>query len=230
MAQTTGKIIDLPELRDKERVFADRAYAGRILAGMLKEYQNTSALILAVPAGGVPVALSMAQQLNLAVSVAVVSKITLPWNTEVGYGAVAFDGTVRLNDQLVSRIGLTREQIDEGINHTRQKVQRRMERFSRKLPLPPLKDRSVFLVDDGLASGFTMLTGVEAMKKAGVASLNIAIPTAHQESLQRVSGQADTIYCANTRSGFFFAVADAYKRWTDVSEEELFAMIDAVES
>ena len=225
MTQTTGKIIDLPELRDKERVFADRAYAGRILAGMLKEYQNTSALIMAVPAGGVPVALSMAQQLNLAVSVAVVSKITLPWNTEVGYGAVAFDGTVRLNESLLPGLGLTREQIDDGIAATRQKVQRRVERFSRKLPFPDVKNKTVFLVDDGLASGFTMLTAVEALKKAGAGSLNIATPTAHLESLQRLSEQVDAIYCANTRKGFFFAVADAYKRWSDVSEEELFEMI-----
>ncbi len=229
MAHSPGKIIDLPELRNKERVFADRLDAGRVLANMLKEYENSSALILAIPAGGVPVALSMARKLNLAVSVSVVSKITLPWNTEVGYGAVAFDGTVRLNDSLLSRLGLTREQIDEGIKHTLHKVQRRAERFSQKLPLPNLENRTAFLVDDGIASGFTLLTAVEAMKKAGVGSLNIATPTGHLESIQRVSEQVDAIYCPNTRSGFFFAVADAYKRWSDIEEEELFEMISGLE-
>lgn len=219
------KIIDLPEMRDKQRVFANRPEAGLVLADMLEAYKNTSALVMAVPAGGVPVALSIGQTLNISVSAAVVSKITLPWNTEVGYGAVAFDGTVRLNDQLLSRLRLTREQIDEGIKHTSQKVQRRVERFSRELPFPDLKDKTVFLVDDGLASGFTMLTAVEAIKKAGVGSLNIAVPTAHMESLQRVVPQVDTIYCANVRSGFFFAVADAYKKWYDIGEEELFEMI-----
>jgi putative phosphoribosyl transferase len=225
MAHLTGKIIDLPEMRDKQRVFSDRPEAGLVLADMLKEYKNTSALVMAVPAGGVPVALSLGQTLNLAVSVAVVSKITLPWNTEVGYGAVAFDGTVRLNDSLLSRLGLTDEQIQEGIKHTNQKVQRRVERFSQALPFPGLKDKTVFLTDDGLASGFTMLTAVEAMKKAGVGSLNIAVPTAHLESLQRVSPQVDAIYCPNVRSGFFFAVADAYKKWYDIREDELFEMI-----
>jgi predicted phosphoribosyltransferase len=75
-----------------------------------------------------------------------------------------------------------------------------------------------------------MLTAVEAMKKAEVGSLNIATPTAHLESLQRVSDQVDTIYCANIRKGFFFAVADAYKRWSDVREEELFEMINGLKS
>jgi predicted phosphoribosyltransferase len=219
------KIIDLAEMRDKQKVFAHRPEAGLVLADMLKAYKNSSALVMAIPAGGVPVALSIGQTLNIAVSVAVVSKITLPWNTEVGYGAVAFDGTVRLNDSLLSRLGLTDEQIQEGIKNTSEKVQRRVERFSRELPFPDLKNKTVFLVDDGLASGFTMLTAVEAVKKAGVGSLNIAVPTAHMESLQRLSPQVDAIYCPNVRSGFFFAVADAYKKWYDIEEEELFEMI-----
>lgn len=225
MAQLAGKIIDLPELLNKEGVFTDRSDAGRVLAAMLNEYQNSSALVMAVPAGGFPVALAMAQQLNLPVSAAVVSKITLPWNTEAGYGAVAFDGTVRLNNPLINHLGLTREQVEEGITRTRQKVQRRVERFSQKLPLPDLKNRPVFLVDDGLASGFTLLTAAEALKEAGVSSLNIAVPTAHRESLEKVSQQVDVIYCANVRSGFFFAVANAYKKWTDIGEDELFEMI-----
>jgi predicted phosphoribosyltransferase len=221
------KIIDLPEIRDKQRVFADRPEAGLVLADMLGAYRNSSALVMAVPAGGVPVALSLGQTLNIAVSVAVVSKITLPWNTEAGYGAVAFDGTVRLNDPLLSRLGLTEDQIQEGIKNTSQKVQRRVARFSQELPFPDLKDKTVFLTDDGLASGFTMLTAVEAMKKAGVGSLNIAVPTAHMESLQRVVQEVDAIYCANVRSGYFFAVADAYKKWYDIGEEELFEMIES---
>lgn len=225
MTHLTGKIIDLPEMRDKQKVFANRPEAGLVLADMLKAYKNSSALVMAVPAGGVPVALSISQTLNIAVSVAVVSKITLPWNTEVGYGAVAFDGTVRLNDSLLSRLGLTDKQIQAGIEHTHQKVQRRVERFSRELPFPDLKNKTIFLTDDGLASGFTMLTAVEAIKRAGVGSLNIAVPTAHMESLQRVSPQVEAIYCANVRSGFFFAVADAYKKWYDIGEEELFEMI-----
>ena len=220
-----GKIVDVPELHNREMVFPDREEAGRVLAGMLKEYENSHVLILAVPAGGVPVALSMAQILNLEMSVAVVSKITLPWNTEAGYGAVAFDGTVRLNTDTLPRLGLSKEQIEEGIDRTRQKVQRRAERFSRILPLPDLKNRPVFLVDDGLASGFTLLTAAEAVRKAGSGPLHIAVPTGHLSSIQRVSPQVDTVYCANIRSGPIFAVASAYKRWYDIDDHELFQMI-----
>lgn len=219
------RIIDLPEMRNKEGVFTGRPEAGLVLADMIKEYQNSPTLVLAIPAGGVPVALGMGKKLNLTVSAAVVSKITLPWNTESGYGAVAFDGTVRLNHALLPQLGLTEEQVDEGIKRTTQKVRCRVERFSKILPVPNLKDRTVFLVDDGLASGFTMLTAIDAVKKAGAGVVNIAVPTGHMDSVKRISAQVDAVYCPNIRSGFFFAVANAYEEWFDIGEEELFEMI-----
>jgi putative phosphoribosyl transferase len=100
-------IIELPEWRARVQVFGDRADAGAVLAGMLESLAGSDALLLAIPAGGVPVAAAIAKQLKLALDVAVVSKITLPWNTEAGYGAVGFDGTVRLNAELLSHLGLT---------------------------------------------------------------------------------------------------------------------------
>ena len=95
-------VVDLPDLRDQLGVFLNRDHAGEILAGMLEVYSDSNAMVMAVPAGGVPVAKVLAEHLNLPLDIAVVSKITLPWNTEVGYGAVAFDGTVRLNNDLVA--------------------------------------------------------------------------------------------------------------------------------
>jgi putative phosphoribosyl transferase len=93
---------------------------------MLESLADSDALLLAIPAGGVPVAAAIAKQLKLALDVAVVSKITLPWNTEAGYGAVGFDGTVRLNDELLSRLRLTDREIHEGIARTRCKVASRL--------------------------------------------------------------------------------------------------------
>ena len=82
-------VVDLPDLRDQVAVFRNREHAGEILAGMLEVHSHGEAMVMAVPAGGVPVAKVLAGQLNLPLDIAVVSKITLPWNTEVGYGAVA---------------------------------------------------------------------------------------------------------------------------------------------
>ena len=214
-------VVDLPELLDRIAVFRDRDHGGEILAKMLKDHTGGDATVMAIPAGGVPVAKVMAERLNLQLYLAVVSKITLPWNTEAGYGAVAFDGTVRLNDNLVARFGLTKEQIQEGIAKTSQKVAKRVKNLWGAGTWPGFSGQEAIVVDDGLASGFTMLVAIEALKKKGIGSLNIAVPTGYESSIRRIAREVDTLYCANIRGGFSFAVADAYVKWSDVGEGEV---------
>ncbi len=214
-------LFDLPELRNLTGIFRDREHAGLKLAEMLKEYNNSDAIVLGVPAGGVPVAAPMALKLNLLLDVAVVSKITLPWNTEAGYGAVAFDGTCKLNEDLVSQMALTPEDIRKGKDKALKKVKRRFTSFRGDKPFPDLSNRPTILVDDGIASGFTMLVAVESLKKQDAERVIIAVPTAHLQALDRISPKVDRVYCANIRGGWGFAVADAYKNWYDVTEEEV---------
>jgi len=91
-------VLELPALHNRLCVFHDRTLAGEVLADMLSTYRGSNALVFGIPAGGVPVAAVIARALALPLDVAVVSKLTLPWNTEAGYGALAFDGTLRLNE------------------------------------------------------------------------------------------------------------------------------------
>ena len=218
-AEHQSSVFDLPDLRNRVYVFADRPEAGRVLAEMLGAYRNGAALVLAIPAGGIPVGAAMARELGLPLDVAVVSKITLPWNTEAGCGAVAFDGTVRLNESLLPRLGLSAEDVTDGIAKTREKVRRRVEYLCGDRPLPQLSRRPVILADDGLASGFTMMVAVEAVRKAGAEEVVVAVPTGHLDAVHRVSAVTDALYCANIRGGRSFAVADAYEHWHDLSDE-----------
>jgi len=214
-------VVDIPELRDEVYAFADRADAGSTLANMLEKHKNTDAVVLAVPAGGVPVGAVIAQDLSLTLDVLVVSKITLPWNTEAGYGAVAFDGTVRLNERLLPGLGLREDEIQQGIEETKNKVTRRFTNLRGNKPLPDLSKQPVIVVDDGLASGFTLLVGVEALRKAGASQIIVAVPTGHRNSVQMMADRVEAVYCGNIRHGWSFAVADAYRRWSDVSDEEV---------
>jgi putative phosphoribosyl transferase len=223
-------VVDLPGLRDKVTVFQDRQHAGEILAGMLKEYAASNAMVLAIPAGGVPVGKVVAEELNLPLDVAVVSKITLPWNTEAGYGAIAFDGTVRLNQDLAARIGLSEKQIKEGIDKTSKKVAHRVRTLRGERVFPDLAEQQAILVDDGLASGFTMQVAIEALKKVGASSMVVAVPTGPQRSIERISSDVDTLYCANVRGGWSFAVAAAYERWSDVDQEEIESLLASAAS
>jgi len=219
-----GRIFELQHFRDRVEVFRDRSSAGKVLSGMLEMYRNSNALVLAVPAGGVAVGAAIAKQLLLPLDVAVVSKITPSWNTEVGYGAVAFDGTVMLNEDLLARLHLSREEIEQGIAKTKAKVNRRLKMLRGDRPALDLS-RPVILVDDGLASGFTLHVAIQALKKAGTHEIVLAVPTAHEESLDKVIREVESVYCPNIRGGLSFAVADAYEYWSDVEEGEVVELL-----
>lgn len=222
---TLDGIVDLADLRERRGVFADRRDAGAQLGRLLEGALGPDAVIAAVPAGGVPVAVAAAEQLEVALDVVVVSKVTLPWNTESGYGAVAFDGTVRLNEQLLRQLNLDQDEVQRGIASTRAKVERRVARFRSVIPPIVLSGKQVVLVDDGVASGFTLQVAAEAVRRAGPSQVAIAVPTGHLESLVRMRGEVDAMYCANVRSGWSFAVASAYRRWRDVDEEEVLQVL-----
>ncbi len=219
------KIFELPELRNRVRVFRDRASAGKVLAGMLEQYRNSNAIIMGIPAGGIAVAVEIGRELHLPLDVAVVSKITLPWNPEAGYGAVAFDGTVILNDKLLSRLNLADEDIQKGIKKTEEKVARRVILLRGNQSFPDL-NRPVILVDDGLASGFTVRVALKALRKAGATDMNLVVPTGHLASAQRILDEVEALYCPNLRGGLSFAVADAYEEWDDLDEEEVVRILE----
>lgn len=214
------RVLEVPELRDRIGIFRNRREAGEVLGRLVGQIKAVDPLVLAVPAGGVPVAVAVAAVVEGELDVAVVSKITPPGNTEVGYGAVAFDGSVRLNRDIIPRLGLKDVDVLKGIEMTRGKVARRMAVFRGERPMPEMTGRTVILVDDGLASGYTMLTAIEAVRHAGAGETVVAVPTGHEEAVEKMVRAGTGVCCANIRGGWRFAVADAYRDWYDVTEEE----------
>lgn len=218
-------LFELSSLHGRTGIFADRKEAGGVLADMLDQAQLARSLVLAIPAGGVPVAVPLAEALRAPLDVAVVSKITFPWNSEAGFGAVAFDGSCRLNQPLIRNSELGSAAVEKGIAATRAKVARRVAAFRGERPFPELAGRTVILVDDGLASGFTLLTAVTALRRTGADHLLVAVPTGHAQAVRLLAGEVEALYCANLREGRSFAVADAYRSWEDVSEAEALALL-----
>jgi putative phosphoribosyl transferase len=203
--------------------FKDRTAAGRSVAGMLKQYKDSNAIVLAIPAGGVPVATEIARALGLELQVIPVSKVLFPWTTEGGYGAVAFDGTVWIDQAAVGNYSLKPEQIEKASAEARAKVERRNARLRANRPLPELK--TVILVDDGIAAGSTMRTAIAALRKHGAGRIVVAVPTAHGRSVEALRPLADEIVCPDIRGGMRFAVADAYEEWRDLPDDEVEAIL-----
>lgn len=223
----TVAIHDLPELRDRAPVFRDRAHAGEVLAAMLEAFRGGDAIVLAIPAGGVPVAAPIARRLALELDLAVVSKALLPWTTEAGFGAVAFDGGVWIDEDAARAFGLTREEIEAAVGAAREKVARRLARLRGGRPLPELAGRTAIVVDDGIAAGSTMRAAIAALRRLGAGRVVVAAPTALDRTARDIAALADEAFVANLRRGTRFAVADAYEAWHDVSEDEAARLLAA---
>ncbi len=217
-----GDIIDNPRLRDRKFVFTDRHDAGRQLGTLVKTLPGISnPLVLAIPAGGVPVGREVAAALGAPLSLAIVRKIRIPGTTESGFGAVTWDGQVVINEPLRDALGLLDADVNAAVTQTRENVNARVALFAGGNPVPAMEGKTVILTDDGLASGFTMLAALQAIRRRNPARIVVAVPTASASSALLVSRKSDLLVCANIRSGRTFAVADAYQSWYDLEDREV---------
>jgi predicted phosphoribosyltransferase len=221
------RIYEKKELRGKNYVFKDRVEAGRVLAEMLEpEYKAAQdAIVLAIPSGGVPVGLEVKSKLNFPFDLIIVRKIPVPHNPEAGYGAVTLEGGVFLNEDLVSRLRLSPSQIENHISHLGKELEERDALFRGRRPPTDLSHKTAILVDDGLASGYTMMASVHSAKGRGAKEIVVAVPTAPPETIEKIEPMADKIYCPNVRGKIFFAVADAYEHWYDLSRAEVLDLL-----
>ena len=220
-------------------IFENRYDAGRQLAAKLGEYKGPalseaegslskgkSVVVLAIPNGGVPVGMEVALALEADFDLVVSRKIPLPLNTEAGFGAVADDGTVILNEDMVRRAGLSQQQIDSQDNLVRTEIRRRRLLYRQDRPPALVGGKTVIITDDGLASGFTMLATVKSMRSRKPREIIVAVPVSSAAALEEVSKVADKVVTVATGSLPRFAVADFYRNWHDLSDDEVFRALE----
>ena len=223
------RIIEKAAYRNRSRLFADRLQAGSELAELLAPDLASleQGLVLAIPSGGVPIGLQLSRRLDLPLDVFIVRKPQIPGNTEAGFGAVTLDGDVLLNQELLSRLGLSQKEIQAEIARVTRELQERNRVFRGGKPHPDVSGKTVILADDGLASGYTMLAAAKAVRSRQASRVIVAVPTAPLSSVQRALEVADAVYSLHIQDrGGSFAVASAYTGWRDLSREEVAAMLD----
>jgi predicted phosphoribosyltransferase len=226
-----GIIIDNPRLREQRFVFSDRHDAGRKLGALIKSRPLLQdPVVMAIPAGGVPVGVEIARTLGAPIGLAIVRKIQIPGNTEAGFGAVTWDGQVLINEQLRATLGLSQGDVDTAIATTRRNIRERIARYTTGRPFPDLKKKCVILTDDGLASGYTMLAAIASIRTMHPERVIVAVPTSSASSAELIAREADEVICLNIRSGYRFAVAEAYRHWYDLDDLEVIAELDSVEN
>jgi predicted phosphoribosyltransferase len=220
-----GRLIEDKMLRDKVRVFLDREEAGRRLGKNLESYLGSNGLILAIPSGGVPVAKELARIISLPLDLIIVRKLQIPFEPEAGFGALGPEGEVIFNESLLRQLRLSTEQVDEAIRRTLDVIQERNRLFRAGRTFPEIADRIVILVDDGLASGYTMLAAIRSVKKKNAGKIVVAVPTGSSRTVQMLLPKVDDLACLNVRTGYSFAVADAYRLWHDLADDEVMSFL-----
>jgi putative phosphoribosyl transferase len=214
-------VIEDPALRDQEYVFQDRRHGGEALAGLLKPLNLPRPFVLAIPAGGVPVGLVVAGALDADLDIVIARKLQIPGNPEAGFGAAVAGGPLFLNDALVERLGLSAAAIARAEAKTRQELTRREALFRGRRPPPNFAGADVIIVDDGIASGYTMKAAAVWVKSQDPHRLILAAPTGNLESITNLARGADFLVCPNIRSGPSFAVAEAFRNWYDLGDDEV---------
>jgi predicted phosphoribosyltransferase len=202
-------------------MFESRHDAGRHLAAKLGEYDNRSVVVLAIPNGGVPVALEVARALNADLGLVICRKVPILLNPEGSLGAAADDGTVILNEEAVKRIGFSRQKLEDEINKVRAEIKQRSLLYRGDQPLVIVGGRTVIIIDDGLASGFTMTAAVESVRHRRPKEIIVAVPVASAMAVKQVEKVADKVITCTT--GFMpkFYVSDFYRYWYDLSDDEV---------
>ncbi len=222
-----GKLIEDKSLRDKPFVFKDRKEAGTLLSKSISRYKGTGDIVLAIPSGGVPVAVEIAKALTLSLDVVIVRKIQIPFNPEAGFGAVEPDGKAIFNEELLRRLDLSEEEVERQVNKTKDIVKLRNDLFRKGQSFPSIKNRTVIIVDDGLASGFTMLAAIDFVKGQAPQKIVVAVPTGSDKTVDTILTHVDELFCLNVRSGYSFAVAEAYEDWYDLEDKEVVFILNS---
>lgn len=196
----------------------DRKDAGQKLALALQKYKIDNALVLAIPRGGVEVGYEIAKAFNYDFSLIICRKLPYPYNTESGFGAIAEDGSIYINER--ASYDLSEYEIRRIIFEQSKEIQRRIDKLRNSKPLPEINGRTVILVDDGIAMGSTMHVAVELCKKQKAKKIIIAVPVASSSSIEKFSKMVNEIVVLESPYNFY-AVAQVYENWYDVSDEEV---------
>lgn len=204
----------------QQPIFENRYDAGRQLAEKLATYKKEPVIILAIPNGGIPVGMQVALALNADLDLVISRKIPIPLRPEGGFGAVADDGTTILNQTVLKRIELTEKQVNYQVNKVRNDIRQRSLLYRGSKPLSIVKEKIAIVVDDGLASGYTMMAAIESVRRRQPKYIIAAVPAASAAAVKNVEKTADRVITVVTSFAPKFYISDFYRYWNVLGDEE----------
>ena len=206
-------------------LFADRVDAGRQLAARLEYLRGEPVVVLGLPQGGVPVALEVARALGAPLDVIVVRKLGVPFQPELGMGAVGEDGVRVINREVVRAVPVSADELAAVQAREQAQVDARAARYRVRRPREPLAGRTAVVVDDGIATGSTAKAACQVARAHGAARVVLAVPVAPLGWEARIAGAADELVCVDTPSGFY-AIGQYYSDFSQATDDEVIACLE----
>ncbi|HLF40813.1 MAG TPA: phosphoribosyltransferase [Acidimicrobiia bacterium] len=206
-------------------IFVDRVDAGQRLASRLEHLRDEPIVVLGLPRGGVPVAFEVARALRAPLDVIVVRKLGVPFQPELGMGAIGEDGVRIVNEEIVRLAGVSDEELARVETRERAELERRAHRFRSGRPRIPLEGRTAVIVDDGIATGSTARAACQVARAQGAARIVLAVPVAPSGWTSRIGTDADELVCLHTPE-LFFAIGQFYIDFSQTADEEVVACLD----
>jgi predicted phosphoribosyltransferase len=208
-------------------IFHDRSDAGRELAQVLPEsIRKQNPLILALPRGGVPIAAEIALAWGLPFDVLIVRKIGIPGHDEVAMGAIAGGGIKVLDHGLISRLNLNEAQVEAVVRRETAELQRREKLYREGKPKQDVNGRTVILVDDGIATGATMIAAISLLREQGARRIVVAAPVAAPDTAMLLRAKADEVYTV-IEPKYFKAVGPWYNDFSEIDDEQVKCLLSA---
>jgi predicted phosphoribosyltransferase len=206
--------------------FTDRRDAGKVLAQKLLDYANRPEVtVFGLPRGGVPVAYEVAHALNAPLDIFIVRKLGLPGHEELAIGAIASGGIRVLNEDIIHALSISQKLIDIVAQRELQELQRRERSYRGDRPAPQVRDRTIILIDDGLATGASMRAAVTGVRAQHPARIVIAVPAAARELCDAFQFEVDEMICAITPEPFY-GVGRWYEDFSQVTDDEVRAYLE----
>jgi len=205
-------------------MFIDRRDAGEQLAVKLEKFKDEDPIVLAVPRGGIITAYETIKKYGFEWDLIIPRKIGAPHNKEAAIGAVTSDGTYFVNEKYIEMLNVPEEYIKKEVSEQTEEIKRRLKNYKGNENFPEVKDKTTIIIDDGIASGFTILAAIQSIKKHGAKKIILAVPVAPYDTVDELEEVVDEVICLLIPDQFY-AVGLHYKNFKQITDEEVINMM-----
>lgn len=206
-------------------MFKDRKDAGIEISYKLEKFKDEDVIILMVPRGGVEVAYESIKRFNFKWDLIITRKIGIPYNKEVAIGAVDVDGYYFVDESRMRMLGITDDYIREEVSKQADEIKRRLREYRNTEKFPDVNGKTVIVIDDGIATGFTIIAAIKSIRNYGAKKIVLAVPVAPRDMLKQLEEITDEVICLYSPEEFY-AVGMHYENFSQVSDEEVFEIIN----